>query len=38
MNFENKELYKYGFKRKYYNGTKNLILEYEIKDQHEKRL
>ena len=29
---ELKELEKYGFKRKYYNGTKNLVLEYEIKN------
>lgn len=29
---ELKELEKYGFKRKYYNGTKNLVLEYELKD------
>lgn len=28
-----KELENYGFKRKYYSGTKNLVLEYEIKDQ-----
>lgn len=27
-----KELEKYGFKRKYYNGTKSLVLEYELKD------
>ena len=31
-NVDLKELYKYGFKRKYYNGTKNLVLEYELKD------
>ena len=31
-NVDLKELYNYGFKRKYYNGTKNLVLEYELKD------
>lgn len=27
-----KELLKYGFKKKYYNDERNLVLEYEIKD------
>ena len=31
-NVDLKELEKYGFKRKYYNGTKNLVLEYEVKN------
>ena len=31
-NIDLKELEKYGFKRKYYNGTKNLVLEYEVKN------
>ena len=32
-NVDLKELEKYGFKRKYYNDAKNLVLEFEIKDQ-----
>ena len=31
-NVDLKELKKYGFKRKYYNCTKSLVLEYELKD------
>lgn len=31
-NIDLKELYKYGFKRKYYNDVKNLVLEFELKD------
>lgn len=31
-NVDLKELGKYGFKMKYYNGTKDLVLEYELKD------
>ena len=31
-NVDLKELEKYGFKRKYYNASKNLVLEYELKD------
>ena len=31
-NVDLKDLEKYGFKRKYYNGTKNLVLEYEVKN------
>lgn len=31
-NVDLKELEKYGFKRKYYNGTKNLVLEHEINE------
>lgn len=32
-NVDLRELAKYGFKRKYYNSTKNLVLEYIKKDQ-----
>lgn len=31
-NVDLKKLEKYGFRRKYYNGTKNFVLEYELKD------
>ena len=33
-NVDLKELYKYGFKRKYYNGTKNLVLEFKKDEIH----